>query len=600
MATTLEKYSIVKNPTGYYNKREITDMDPRSLVVGSKNMRINDADKVVTRNGYTLDGAARTVTKGIDSSYDWESTTGLIVLRSYLGATANTGKLQVRTTDSTGAVSYVDLLTGLSTADFNMSVWWNTTENQDNLLMVDGTYNIRSWSGAVATVASNTATTITLQGTDTFAQKRFQTALAGRAVIVPGVGTYTYTGGETTTTLTGLVGVPAIPVGTVIFQAVVDNTTLTSVPTNFTPDTIDTQSNQVWIGSTVSHEVYVSKATSFTDFSYTSPMRLPTDGWKMTFDSPIVGFIQDNDVMYVIAGTSDFYKVERQYTADGQGETFKFRKLRSAPGQAAISQKAIIPVKNGVIFISNEKAIDWLTSVENINTQQSLPISDPIKNDFDSYDITGATGKYFQNELWIALPAENLVRVYDFDKALWNPPYTIPVSSFSIIDNVLYGHSNTSNETYKLNDGLTDNGVAIDYVAAFAYRQYNDRSVLKNFDQYYSEIYMPTSNVVTVSHYFEYKGADGIIEKTITGTDTGLQFTPVYDSSLGKNTLGSNPLGSTSSDVDTLVKYRCVHDMVKQDFFEHQVVFSSNGQFEILAHGPNIQMSTNIPKSITR
>lgn len=599
----IEDFDLVVSPKGYINKREITNADKEFLVVESKNTLINDADKVSTRLGFTRDGQVRSVTKKIDSSYDWESKWGLKVVKSFQGATANTGKLRVRSIDyNTSTIKYEDILTSITTTSYAYSTWWSSTENQDFLLFVDGSSTLRMWSGGMGYVAAQAGggTTLTLLGGGTWKQSGFLSSLAGRAVTINGT-SYTYTGGENTTVLTGVAALPAISVGQFVSQTIVENTSITGLPSTFTFDVITVQINHVWLGDTESRENYISKSTSYIDYTYTAPVRLPTDGWKMTLDNCTKAFIEDDNVMYVTAGTSDYYEVTRNMTADGTGETFKIRKLRSGPGQAPLSQNAVIKVKNGIIIVTQEATVDWLTNIQNISTPQSLPISDPIKNDFDAYDLTGVSGKYIDNSLYICVPRENLIRIYDFDKALWQPPQYIPMSFLSIIENWLYGHSNSSDVSYKLDEGLDDDGIEIDYVAAFAYRQFGKRGVYKSFDAYYNELYMSTATVVTAEHRFEYGGSGTIQNKMISGTDTGLMFAPVNDPSLGKNPLGSNPLGSSSESVSTLNKYRCIHEMDREDFFEHQVLYrASGGQFEILAHGPNVTESTNIPRSITR
>lgn len=600
----INKYDLVINPTGYTNKREVTNQDSRALVYGSKNVFINDGDKVATRKGYVLDGAVGTVNNGIDSNVDFISKTGKKVLRSFEGATANTGKLQVRTEYVTGTPVWYDLLTTLTYTEFSYAPYWNATESIRELVFVDGTNSIRKWSSAMAYVASNTATTITKSGTETWAQAGFYVSYASRSITIPGVGTYTYTGGEGTTTLTGLVGLPAITVGTPAFQGVVTITSLTGVTPTATPNVVYTKNNQVAYCDTRSCVIWGAKNTDYSDCSFTTPLRIPGEGYKITLDNYFVGAIEDSDSLYIFAGLDDLYKVNFTLSGDQATEAISFDKKRVGAGQAAISNKAIIPVKNGVMYFTNEKTLSWLTSVENIFTPQSLPISDVIKNDFDVYDLTGATGIFFENAAWLAIPMENLVYVYDFDKALWQAPFTLPISGFSIIKNnttnrnELYGHSNSKNETYRLNTGLTDNGVAIDFIAAFAYRQFGDRSTLKQFDEYYNELYMSTVTNLTVTHNFEYAGSESIVEKNIVGTNTTIQFSINEDGNLGKNNLGKNPLGSTTNLVSDLNKYRAIHEMKMVDFFEHQVIFSSdssNAQFEILAHGPNVRMSPNMP-----
>ena len=601
------EYSLVISPKGYFNKREITNMEPNCLVAGSKNMIINDGDKVATRKGFTLDGSAGAIANGIDSSYDFISKNGKKILRSYQGATANTGKLQVRTEYVAGTPVWADLLTGLTNTDFSYTSWWYATEAIRVMIFVDGTTSVRMWGGGVAYVSSNDSTTLTKSGTETWAQAGFFINLSGRTVSINGT-TYTYTGGENTTTLTGLTGLPAITAGTPVFQGVVTDSSITGA-SGITPDVVMTKDNQVWYGDTTTSVVYGSKNTDWADCGFTTPIRVPGEGFKITLDNYTIGFTQDDDSTYVFAGTGDIYKVTFILNSGQDGESIVIKKLRAGAGQSAISNKAIIPVKNGVMYFTNEKTLSWLTTVQNIVTPQSLPISDPIKKDFDSYNLANATGIFFENEIWVAIPAENLVYRYDFDRSLWQPPQTIPVSSFSIIknadtgENELYGHSNNKNESYKLNDGLSDNGVKIDFVAAFAYRQFGNRAAYKQYDQYYNELYMSQSTDVIVTHRYEYLGSELIIDKAISGNDTGLIFGPVVDPDLGKENLGKNPLGSTATAIPELNKYRCIHEMKLVDFFENQIIYSSDSedaQFEVLAHGPNITMSSNLPTSYGR
>jgi len=600
-----EPYNLVTTPKGYIHKREITNTAPEYLVRGSKNVVINDADKVSSRKGFTLDGEARTVTKKIDSSVDWESKTGLRNVKAHQGATANTGKIRVRSIDYlTSAVKWQDIATSLATTEYCFTSWWNTTENQDVLLWVDGSYNWNEWSGGMGycdTVLAG-ATTITLLGGKTWKESGFLSSTSGRAITIAGT-SYTYTGGELTTTLTGVAALPTITAGTFVSQTVRVQTldANSTIPSVFTPNYCTVQNNHVWVGSSTSRQFFVSKSTDYRDFTVTGSVRASTDGFTGTLDNCVRGFVEDDSLMYITAGNSDWYKIEKNMTADGTGEVFRVRKLRSGPGQAAISQDGIIRVKNGIIIITQEKTVDWLTNVQNISTPQALPLSDPVKFDFDSFNLDGATGKYFDDALWLTIPAENIVMIYDFDKQLWNPPQTLPLSSFAIADNTLFGHSNSSDETYELNSGYTDNGVSIDYIAAYAYRQYKDRSAYKKFDEYYNEVYMTTETELSVRHNFEFGGAEQVIENTIKGTDTALQFTPAYLAGLGQVPLGSAPLGSTLIEVPDLIKYRCIHTLKEVDFFEHQVVyFTSGGRFEILSHGPNVRMSTNIPASVTK
>jgi hypothetical protein len=595
-------FSIVDEPRGYHSKREITNEDFRILVRGSKNIIINDGDKWSSRAGYVLDGQAKTINKGIDSSFDFISKQGTRVLRAFQGATANTGKLQVRTEYTSGTPLYYDLMDGLTYTDFNYTTWWYDDEVTRCLIFVDGTTSIRMWGGGVAYVASNTAGTLTKTGTTTWAEEGFFINHASRTVRINGT-TYTYTGGENTTTLTGLTGLPTFTVGEPVFQGIVTVTSLTGVSPAITPNLIATKDNQIFYGSTSTSIVWFSTNTDYNDCSFTTPLRKPGEGGKFFLDNNTVGFTQDENLFYIFAGRDDIYQINFVLSDSLGDESLVIKKAKTGAGQSAISQSGIISVKNGVMYFTNEKTLSWITNIANINTPQSLPVSDPIKDDFDSYDLTNVSGVFWGNSIWITIPAENLVYIYEFDKVMWQAPQTIPISRFSIIDNVLYGHSNSSNESYKLNTGTDDNGVIIEFIAAFSYRNFGDRAILKQFDEYYLETYQTPSTVITARHNFEYQGSQGVIQKTLDGLDTALSFSLSADANLGKDNLGKNPLGSSTLQSSNLKKYRIFWDMKVEDFFEHQVIFSSdseNAQFEILAHGPNVRTSTNLPTYLHR
>ena len=62
---------------GYQNKKEKTNLPPGVLIAGSQNVVITDDDLVSTRLGYTLDGAANAAKTPVESSFDWNTSTGV-------------------------------------------------------------------------------------------------------------------------------------------------------------------------------------------------------------------------------------------------------------------------------------------------------------------------------------------------------------------------------------------------------------------------------------------------------------------------------------------------------------------------------------------
>jgi len=428
----ITQFDLVEKPIGYQNKKEISAQDPRVLVKGSKNVIINDGDKVSARLGFVLDGQENTVKKGIDRSYDFISRQGTIILRSHQGEVKGTGKLQVRTEYTPGTPLYYDLLENLSYTNFSFTTWWDSTEVTRELIFVDGTSNIRMWGGGIGFVKSNTADSITLygsmitastisfvagdkkildsangfvtagfvagdiieiigttlnnglfkiktvtageivvddsnvlvnesagssfiiktEGTKTWAELGFFVSLSGRAIKIPGSSTtYTYTGGHATLTLTGLSGLPTITPTTPVFQAIVLTTSLSGVNPMITPNVVWTRDNQVIYGDIGTSVDYGSKNTDYKDCGFTTPLRKPGEGFKITLDSNTVGFTQDKNSLYIFAGKDERYEVKFTISSDGTTESISFDK-KIAAGQSAVSHSAIFNVKNGIISIN--------------------------------------------------------------------------------------------------------------------------------------------------------------------------------------------------------------------------------------------------------
>lgn len=144
---------------GYISNGEITNLSGQYLVQGSRDVLIKrDAQggrgKVVSRFGYELLGAAKTLNKRIASEYVWQSSTGVErPLRRYHD------ELEVLYDGAWRRV--IDGLTG---ERMRFASYWVTGEQIDVLLMVEGTDTIREWSGSIAEIAEVTTTTLSKKG----------------------------------------------------------------------------------------------------------------------------------------------------------------------------------------------------------------------------------------------------------------------------------------------------------------------------------------------------------------------------------------------------------------------------------------------------
>ena len=596
----MKKSLLVSEPRGYINKKDITNVDPRFLVPGSQNVLIVDSDIIKVREGYTVDGTASTDLYPIISSYDWITKSNTDVnLRAYL-PTSTTGVLQYRYVDSAGTVTWRTLMSSLTSASFNFTEWWSTGEAKKLLIFANGTSSLYMWTGAVTTYASSTVNTITKEGTSTWAVEKFlQTGT--RTIVIGGI-TYTYTGGEGTTTLTGVTPDPTgggHVAGDVVHQGV--RTTATTPASTFDNDLVFSYKNYLFVGDFEKNLVYASKNTDYTDFSAPTSPRLPAEAATFNLRSAPVAFVDQEDSLYISASRDEWYQVKYQLSSDQSKEAIIVDPLKSGPGQGAVSQSSTGKAKNSIIYVNNEKTVDTLGRIESVDTPQSLPLSDPIKNEILDYDFTIQPDiKYFKGSTYITFPSENKVLIFDHDQGFWQPPQILPVRRWAVINGELYGHSSQTPTTFKMFVANTynDNEAPIDARAAFAYRNYGRPDWQKVISEWFSEGYISTNTTISLALKFDFGGSTSIIEKEISGTEARILFATVADNSLGKYPLGSLPLGSVTDSPDNLKKFRCKHELTEtgQQFFEVQAVYSSNEVdyiWQLLRNGGNATLSTN-------
>lgn len=575
------------------------------MVKGSQNALTNVSERIQIRKGYALDGAVSSVNAPILASFDWLTrNNGEKHIRAgFLTSAGNDGKLQYRYADSIGAVTWRDLISSLTTVAYNFTTFWNTTENLRECLFVNGTSSIYRWNGATATFASATSNTLTLQGSTSWLDSGFYSSLSGRSIVIGGV-TATYSGGESTTTLTGVsVDFSATAVGAVIHQGVVTtaNSAMTGITSTFSNGLISVLNNQVFVAALNSSVLWISKVNSFTDYSNSTP-RQSGEGASLILDSQLVALIPQENYMYVSAGLDRWYNVNFSLQTSTVGVTYEqvnALPLKTGPLQGAMSQASTSHMKNNIIMISNEVTIDLFGRIEDyFGTPQTKNISDPIKNDIDSYDFTDASIGYHRFYIYVAIPKEELVLVYNIATSSWESPQTIPVSRFYIVDGELYGHSYLTSESYQLFTGYADRvypgfaGFPIDFKAYFSYQNYGTRSYPKAANAFYIEGYINANTTINARFVREIDGCETQYATTISGMDGQIVCIARDTGSLGKASLGKQKLGgSFAASIQGLPpKFRVIKTFTNVNFYECQMQFEILGvdqRCEFLAFGTN-------------
>ena len=526
-------------------------------------------------------------------------------------------------------MTWNDLVTNLPSSNVNFDTFWNINENSNGgvnlglreVLFVAGDSNIYKWNGAVATINTSTSASITISGANTWQQMGFYNTTSPRVIVV-GSSAFTYTGGENTKTLTGVTpDASGIAPNALAHQQyiVTANSALTDGPAQGqTNDLICVLLNQVYLGSVHSPALYISNVNSYTDYSQTTP-REPGQGALLLADENLTAFtIQGTDVnapIYVSAGKDLWYQTLYISGTDASGNPYQSVKLspiKTGSRQGAISQAGVSGMKNYVLVISNETTIDMMGVLPTYLTQtQTQNISDPIKLDIDSYDFTDASIFYYRYYIYVAVPKEGLVLAYNLTSQTWDPPATIPISRFYIVDGDLYGHSYNTSESYKLFTGYADRvypgftGYPINAIMTFSYENYGTRHALKSATALYVEGYISANTQLTASVTRELDGCATSSTMKLNGSNNKYVCIPTFSSngsiqgSLGKTSIGKQKLGGggagNPSPFNLPPKFRWEPTFSNIDFFECSCSFSCLGVsqvFQLIAFGLNIRMST--------
>lgn len=632
-------YNLVEGPFPYHAREDQTTLPSNTLVSPSQNVINNTANRLQLVKGYTLDGgASTTIDSGIQSNYDFYPTRTQDVRNmraGFLTSAGSDGKLQFRYVNAAGTVSWIDLKTGLTTINMCFDGnYWDTTELLKLLLWVDGSNFIYEWNGAVTTFASATATTLTKQGTDTWAQTGFYQAKSGRSITIGGV-TATYSGGEGTTTLTGVsVDFSATTVGAEIHQTPVSTalSSMTSILSTFGPTVIGCgRQNQLYVGASTSNSLYISKVNNYKDYSFTSPVRVAGEGFLLSMDAPPVKFIpqevhgdEQSYDMWISTGLSNWSIIRSTLSADNADEAIQFIRLKSAPLQGTMSERLCSKMKNQIIFIGNDNVCNAMGyySYQYVPVMQDL--SYPIIDDMNSYDFTDGSIFYHKNFIYVAVPKYGLIRIYNMTNQTeetysnynpqesldpkqpfyWEAPIGYPISGFYVVDGDLYGHGYNTSESYKLFNGGSFNGQDINANATLAFDTKGDRTQSKGSNEIWVEGYIKQN---TVLNTFINEDLDAFqVQQTVTinGNDNSIVAYGGGGNSLGDTPLGVQPLGG-SQDISSALPawFHVIKTYTQNSYYLEQIAFQTKGvdlQWELVTWGTNATFTTEGNNAITQ
>lgn len=674
---------------GYASSPDKTSISPQLMIKGSKNIYKKLSGTLAARTGLKLRGAVDSTLAKVDSSFEWTTWDGRT-----LPLRVSNGKLQVESDILvSGTPIWYTLLSSLTKTRWVFDAWWDNTNKKDVLLMVDGTSNLRNWSGAMALLsssntsnASGTVATMALQSPGTgYAVNDVVTISGGGGTgatatvnSVSGTGailTYTLTtrgsgysntaaatttnsgaGINATITITvatgnigldraavtagfsatggsvvingntytyasasasSLLGISPDPTGeannSIVMDAVNSNSNQPS--STFLNDFLRVINNQVYVGSYTSRLIYVSKTTSYIDYTQSTP-RIPGDGDLITLDSngKGIGIRQGNP--WISAGTDEWYEVSFSQITVGStlSEQTKVDKKPVSTLSAALGHEFIDMIGDTLVVLCQDQQVRQIglftDQFETKFPSLSLALQDELKDEVFTTGHLRAIG----NIIYVTAPNNGRDYMLERREAVnalgqittnwfWHPPQIRNVSRFAVISGVVFGHSNSFPQLYQIWDTgqwhddsplSTTMGVPYECYMRLAYQQSGRRQGKTTFDKIYAEGYITQGTKLYGNVFFDYKGASGTSNLDLNGTGTIPLFTGAGAPSLGDSSLGDNPLGDglviDSSDQESLPKFRIIKGVPLTDCYEYAIELYTqdlDSRWEVLAIGAN-------------
>lgn len=604
---------------GYNSAFDKTAIDAGYAVLGSQNVIKKLSGTWAVRSGlkhYT--GEPRDATEaGVLSDYVWTTSWG----ETRPLRVANS-KLQVLWDETD---TWYDLITSLTLTAFSFAKWWDATEKKDRIIMVNNDDDILHWSGGITKLLSSTTNTLTKNTDDGFtswAQAGFASNTAGDKKIKINGTEYTYTGGETTGTLTGVSpDASGEAVGSICVQSVI--TESNKPTTNFKNTFIKVVDNQLYCLSYTSRSVYISDQTSFTNFTVPTP-RIPGSPALIVLDSTPTAIAVRQGKPHIFAGVAEIFIITYSDVTVGTTLTniYTVDRKELANLQACLGFEFIDVVGDTIVYLSQENQLMTYGDYRSVFQPIFPPLSLAIQDELKSVSFTGGELRAIGDIIYIIAPNSGKVYLHQSrqyvdalgnvtTERFWHTPQIMNISRVCTIGGVVYGYSNANPQLYQIwdtaqwsddspNTGDDGEYEQVLYVCnlKLAYQNGGLRQGIIGFDKIFYEGYITQGTKLMARTNYEYQGAEAIQEQTISSGDsqatilTGESAPSIGDSSLGDNPLGEGVTILTAQEL--LPKFKAIVGFQQTNCSEFQIEMYSNlkdCRWEILTTGANYKIS---------
>ncbi len=590
---------------GYISSIDKTNIAENFYVQGSQNIYKKLNGNLSVRQGQKRRGLADSTASPCSSEYVWNTSQGftrtMVVSNSTLWVVIDD-------------VWYA-LQTGLTSTRYVFDKWWDVDEEKDRLLFVNGTTNLYHWSGGYAVIASTTVNTITKTGTDSWKAAGFSDTSGEKKVMINGT-EYTYTGGETTTTLTGVTPDPTGEgAGSAVLQSVLVSA---NTPTStFNSDFLKIINNQVYLGSYTSLNIFMSSNVDFTNYVVPTPQLDGSPGlFVMPDTAKGIGVRQGNAT--VGAGSSNWVVISFELVSNNSIIT-RNNKIDIKPIarlQAPYAHEFIDNVGDTLVYLAQDQQVRALGDFNNLFVAGYPSYSQEISTELMAEDFTGGGLRSIGEFIYVTAP--NSGRCYlrqertrvdpngtIVAERLWHSPFIWNATFIDQIDGDIVAFSNANPQIYDVwdtgqwyDDSPSDEELPYTSILAFGYRGEQRRQGLWNFDKLYTEGYIiPETELMCLMNY-NYGGSTNALPFIINSPDLPAYTFVSNPASIGESTLGESIIGEGGSDTDlnTFPKFKTISSLPLINCFEYQPIYYSDtagARWEILAIATNATVEEN-------
>lgn len=446
------------------------------------------------------------------------------------------------------------------------------TIQHDGIFFCNGVMNYSFWNGAIGTVASNTATTITLNAVTGFTTAASLGFTSTGTVIVGGV-EYAY-GGLTGWQLTGLTAVPTLTVNDGVAQAVDDSTY--SAVTKF--DLLSVQDGRVWGALTTAQVVKYSKVGDGTSWTAGDT---PADGGY--FDvlegtGPITNIATFKDFMCIFK--QDLVKYYQILYPTATTKARNTNIIRQGDDVGCAGPDASLSLEDRVYYVSPKGGVRWIGQSDTSDGFTFEDLTNTIRPTLKDGVFTSSKLVFYEKERVMLATYKNdsdstfndrqiTIEFVEDDALAKVRPVNIndwPIEDFFKYGGNLYAVSGLEEKIYKLFDGYTKDGAPATSLVTLKRYSFGNRFVRKRGEWLAVRGRIADGQLLHFILSYDRQGSLTTLEGTLEADESKFITTGEVHV-IGEDEIGTNPIGGNLDEVDELSSFLVFFDLPTSHFF---------------------------------